>query len=251
VLRVLIIVLFWGVNPLALADSDVILENSEKAMNQAMEFVPDRIEFTHKTTVEALKQSTKALTTLEKKKPVLPSMPKLDLMNIPARSSVDIGLLSQQGKTLMGSVNEQTSRYESQILIFVSASMPVKTVKSYLLQTQHIGAALVFRGLVNDSMKDMQLYLSSILGAEQTDKKPTILIDPTLYNRFDIKQVPTTVVTESEIKPCQASGCPTPVFHQVSGDVSLAWALGLVSRQIESDTLKATLRPLIKDLEML
>jgi hypothetical protein len=37
----------------------------------------------------------------------------------------------------------------------------------------------------------------------------------------------------------------------VSGDVSLAWALGLVSRQIESDTLKATLRPLIKDLEML
>ena len=249
-LRFLIFGLIILIHQMSLADSEALLKKSDEAVNQAMQFVPDNINFSDQATVEAMKESEKALSELESTTPVMPSMPKLDLMNMPT-ASIDIGQLSQQGSDLMGSIDEQTSRYESQILIFVSTSIPETTVKRYVQQTQHIGAALVFRGLINDSMKDTQVYLSQLLGTDQTGVKPTILIDPTLYSRFNIKQVPTTVVTESEIKPCQQDGCPTPVHHKVAGDVSLAWALGLVSRQIDSKELKATLRPLIKDMERL
>ena len=251
-LRVLTIGLLFLAQSMSFADSRALLSPSAEALNQAMALLPDPMTFPQKATDEALQESVKALSTLERTKPVMPSMPKLDLMNIPAPSPIDIGRLSLQGEALLNRNDEQASRYESQVLVFVSASMPDTTVKRYVQQTQKIGAALVFRGLVNDSMKDMQRYLSKILGTDhQSVDNPTILIDPTLYSRFDIKQVPTTVVTESEIKPCQQDGCPIPVHHKVAGDVSLIWSLELVSRQVDSTQLKATLRPLIKDMERL
>ncbi len=238
----------------ASADTPVWLESSRKAMAHAdstsntSKQTPDQIPRT--SPEDALKQSRKVLSELNTSPPVTPSMPKLDLFNIQT-PSFDINLLARQGHDLMGRVDQQTTRYETQVLVFVSSSMPEQTVKSYLHQTQAINAALVFRGLVNDSMKDMQQYLAEILGQQVTAQNPTVLIDPTLFERFKIQQVPTTVVTESEIRPCQSTGCPIPVYHRVSGDVSLAWSLALIARQIESAPLKATLKPLIKDLEQL
>jgi type-F conjugative transfer system pilin assembly protein TrbC len=250
-LRILMLALFILIFSVSHADSQSVLKISEDAMQKASEYRPYAVQFSDKASVNALKESNKALSELDTKKPVLPSMPKLDLLSIPTPKPVDIGQLGLQGQDLMGSIDEQTSRYETQVLVFVSASMPIKTVKSYCHQTSHIGAALVFRGLVNDSMKDMQQYLATIVDKENPDKHSTILIDPTLFDRFAIKQVPTAVVTESEIKPCLSEGCPTPVHHKVKGDVSLVWSLGLVSRQIDSAALKSTLRPLIKDMESL
>jgi type-F conjugative transfer system pilin assembly protein TrbC len=250
-LRILKIALCLLIHQISLADSSDLLKQSAEVMERASEYTPDSVQFSDKVTNDALKESHKALSKLDTKKPVLPSIPKLDLLNIPTPSPINIGKLAQQGQGLMGSIHEQTTRYETQVLVFVSSSMPDTTVIRYLHQTRDIGAALVFRGLVKDSMKDMQHYLAKIVGDKKTNKNSTILIDPTLFDRFSIKQVPVTVVTESEIKPCLPEGCPTPVHHKVSGDVSLSWALGLVSRQIDSATLKSTLRPLMKDMERL
>ncbi len=226
-----------------------VLEQSRKAVEQAFRHQPEAIDYNKVNTQQELEQSRKALSKMEHNQPVLPDMPKLDLMSIPT-PDIDINNLAQQGQKIMGRIEEnQPSRYESQILVFVSSSMPLKTVRNYLQQTTAIDAAIVFRGFKENSMLEMEKYMATLLDQSLSDKKPTILIDPTLYDRFDIQQVPVTLVTESEIKPCQQMPCPTPVYHTVSGDVSLPWALSLVSRQIGSDALKSRLRPLIKELE--
>ena len=238
------------------ASQSSVMSISEKAIKKALHFVPESASVTDQAVKQAMKENQRVMGSLEINRQVIPDLPKIDLMNIKT-PSFNIEELAQQGHKITGMVDEQEERYESQVLVFISSSMPQKTIQNYLHQTREIGAALVFRGLINDSMKDTQAYWLKIMGINEdqteiektTEKEPIILIDPTLYERFDIKQVPITVVTESQIKPCQQNDCPTPVYHSVTGDVSLAWSLGLVSRQVDSDSLKTTLRPLIKHLE--
>jgi type-F conjugative transfer system pilin assembly protein TrbC len=224
------------------------LDISQKAVDQAAQFKTEAFDFSQLETSQAVKKTQQAFSQLEHNNPVLPSMPKLDLMSIPT-PRVDINNLVQQGQQLMGRIEEQPDRYESQILVFVSSSMPTKTIQNYLQQTAKIDAAIVFRGLINNSMLEMRKYMVQILEKLPAELKPAILIDPTLFDRFNIQQVPVTLVTESQIKPCQKMPCPTPVYHAVTGDVSLPWALALVSRQSGSDGLKSRLRPLVKELE--
>jgi hypothetical protein len=45
--------------------------------------------------------------------------------------------------------------------IFVSASMPKESLKSLHREAHRIKATLIFRGLINDSFKDTQVYLKS------------------------------------------------------------------------------------------
>jgi type-F conjugative transfer system pilin assembly protein TrbC len=246
-LRILILTGFVLLGQFAMADQQSLLEASSMAMEQAAKFQPEAIDYSQAKSSKDLVQSRQAVDSMEQSRPVIPSMPKLDLLAIPT-PKVDIANLARQGQNLIDRSDQQAPRYESQILVFVSSSMPDKTVQNYLRQTTDIDAALVFRGLKHNSMKDMQLYLSTIVGDQIADKTPTILIDPTLFERFEIEQVPVTLVTESRIQPCQKMPCPTPVYHTVSGDVSLPWALSLVSRQADSEDLKATLRPLVKDM---
>ncbi len=193
--------------------------------------------------------------------PALPNLGHLDyLLKAAPRKPIDVLDLAQQGKQLMHPhADSNEDRYQTRVLVFVSSSLPDQTILNYLRQTQRIGGAVVFRGLINNRMQDMRDYLARQLTAlsEASDEphtiEPSILIDPTLFRRFNIDQAPVTVVTRSDIKPCisdqKPHGCPTPVYDAVSGDVSLGWALGLISRQSDSKALKASLRPLIRELE--
>jgi conjugal transfer pilus assembly protein TrbC len=253
-LRILIgAALILGTAPSA-ADSHEMINFSQTAIDQAADMNSEPVSIARQTVEKMLSHSQKVMSDLGAHRPVIPKMPNPELFNFTPASPVDIEKLVNQGQSLMGRIDDQSTRYESQILVFVSSSMPVKTVRNYLQQTRKIGAAIVMRGLINDSMVDTRQYLAKTLDKYQprhTTAKPgpTILIDPTLFSRFDIQQVPTTIVTESQIKPCEANVCPIPVHHKVSGDVSLTWALGLISRQISSEALKQSLRALIKDME--
>lgn len=233
------------------ADQQDLLSDSKTAIDNAGAIVLPEIRYDDSVSKNALEDSRSVISGIETHQPVTPNLPNPDLFNIPDTGSIDIGNLAQQGQNLMGKVEEEKDRYESQILVFISASMPDITVKRYLDQTREIDAAVVMRGLVNDSFIDTQKYLARVLEKDETSKQPTILIDPTLFSRFGIQQVPITVVTEEQIQACKKDFCPTPVHHTVSGDVSLAWALGLISRQIDSASLKEKLRPLIKSVESL
>ncbi len=197
----------------------------------------------------------------------LPRLPNIDnlnelLQNAGPRQAVDVNDLAQQGKQLMNPyAGQDEDRYATRVLVFVSSSLPDTVIQNYLRQTQRIGGAVVFRGLVNNTMQDMRDYLARQIAAlketsgDHSPIEPSILIDPTLFRRFDIDQAPVTVATETDIKPCitdqTPQGCPTPAYHTVRGDVSLAWALSLISRQSDSEALKTRLRPMIRDLEQM
>jgi type-F conjugative transfer system pilin assembly protein TrbC len=194
----------------------------------------------------------------------LPSLPNLDnftelLHNAGPRQPVDVSDLAQQGKQLLNPyAGQDEDRYATRVLVFVSSSLPDTVIQNYLRQTQRIGGAVVFRGLVNNTMQDMRDYLARQIAALNEPSgdgpaiEPSILIDPTLFRRFNIDQAPITIATQADIKPCitdrTENGCPTPPYYAVRGDVSLAWALGLIARQSDSDAIKDALRPLIKRL---
>jgi|GEM_PF-2366734 len=194
----------------------------------------------------------------------LPDLPNIDnlndlLHNAGPRQPVDVNDLAQQGKQLLNPyAGSDEDRYATRVLVFVSSSLPDTVIQNYLRQTQKVGGAVVFRGLVNNTMQDMRDYLARQIAALNEPSgngpaiEPSILIDPTLFRRFNIDQAPITIATQADIKPCitdrSENGCPTPPYYAVRGDVSLAWALGLIARQSDSDAIKDALRPLIKRL---
>ncbi len=77
------------------------------------------------------------------------------------------------------------------LLIFVSFSMPLESLRVLNLQAQKHGGKLVFRGLVGGSFKEMAQKLKGF-GAE-------VLIDPTLFRKHQVESVPTFIQNEDRM----------------------------------------------------
>lgn len=223
--------------------SDDALESSKAAFEKLTDEVQQH----------ALGSSADAINQINNQGVAIPLVPTPELFNQitqPSGQAIDIDELANHGQQLFRSAEEGAKRYESQVLVFISSSMPNQTVIHYLQQSRRINASLVLRGFVGDTLSTTKKYIHDILmGSSDPEAQSSILIDPTLYQRFSITQVPSIVVTESKIEPCRHKTCTAPPHHLISGDVSLDWALGLVSRQIASEALKTHLRPMINALE--
>lgn len=76
----------------------------------------------------------------------------------------------------------------TQLLIFVSQSVPADSIKELWNQVQKVGGKLVFRGLVGGSFKETQSYIQE-LGVVAD-------IDPTKFEEFGIIQVPAFVLSK-------------------------------------------------------
>ncbi len=127
-------------------------------------------------------------------------------------------------------------------LVFISFSMPEASLRSLLAESARTGSPLVLRGLVENSMKRTVARLGELLGTgnnSETSGKPTpsLAIDPTLFERFGVDKVPTFVLPLDTIAPCTPDGCPIPKHLKVAGDVSLAYALGVMAREADGTTL--------------
>lgn len=100
-------------------------------------------------------------------------------------------------------------------LVFVSFSMPDASLVAIYNQMSQVGGRLVTRGLLNNSFQETQKKLRDI-GIE-------LEIDPTLFERYTIDQVPTYVLEEKR------SGR----FDQISGNVDPLFVLNLFKEQGE------------------
>lgn len=120
-------------------------------------------------------------------------------------------------------------------LIFISLSMPEASLRSLLVEAARTDSPLVLRGLVENSMKRTVARLSELLGTQDDDTTgaptPSLAIDPTLFERFDIDKVPAFVLPQDAIAACTPDGCPVPDHLKVAGDVSLGYALGVMARE--------------------
>ena len=53
----------------------------------------------------------------------------------------------------------------------------------------------------------------------------------------DVDKVPTFVLPLEAAAPCTPDGCPVPEHLKVAGDVSLAYALGVMARETSGTSL--------------
>jgi conjugal transfer pilus assembly protein TrbC len=109
----------------------------------------------------------------------------------------------------------------SQVLVFLSFSMPEKSLQAWLLQCKQSGTTPVIRGLIHNSFKDTMTAIQIL------SKKTGIgmQLDPILFKTFDISMVP-AVVYVKDTPACPANMDCKPVdYDSLYGDVSLDYAL--------------------------
>ncbi len=109
----------------------------------------------------------------------------------------------------------------SSTLVFLSFSMPEKSLESWLKQCKIYGATPVIRGLINNSFKETIQTIYRL--SEKTQMG--IQLDPVLFQTFDITQVP-AVVSVTSVPDCpKAMDCKSISFDKLYGEVTLDYAL--------------------------
>ncbi|MDA0115929.1 type-F conjugative transfer system pilin assembly protein TrbC [Vibrio sp. 2art] len=131
------------------------------------------------------------------------------------------------------SINEQeASPIEAKYpIVLVSLSMPESQIKALIQEAYEIRAAIAVRGLIDDDFEKTIFKLKELAG----DKDGGILIDPTLFRRFEVTAVPTFVLPLEPLKLCNDEGCPTPKHVKATGSATFQYFLDLVARTGDVD----------------
>lgn len=121
--------------------------------------------------------------------------------------------------------NKKEDNSKSSILIFVSFSMPEKSLEAILYDAKKIGASVIIRGLVGDSF---QQTFKRVAHLNKQSGGNGVELNPILFKEFRIKSVPTVAVIANQT-------CLTKHYCQldkevdfVTGDISLEAALKIV-----------------------
>ena len=169
--------------------------------------------------------------------------PSLKTTALPNINAETLAKAQQDIKALLAALERSSpDDNEPPPLVFISFSMPDDSLRSLLIEAARTDSPLVLRGLVENSMKRTVARLGELLGAGDSDEAtgkptPSIAIDPTLFDRFDVDKVPAFVLPLDAIASCTPEGCPKPEHLKVAGDVSLAYALGVMAREAGGTTL--------------
>lgn len=140
----------------------------------------------------------------------------------------------------------QASDQDLSVYVFASFSMPDASLKSLIRQGELTGVPIVFRGLVNNSI-EATMRAVHVLYTEGENPESGALIDPTLFQRFAIDQVPTVVVAEAAAGACTPTECPVPEHVRIAGDVPLGYALDRIA--LAKPEFRHELRVLMRKLE--
>ena len=113
-------------------------------------------------------------------------------------------------------------------IVFVSFSMPESDIKNLINEMHKVKGGVVIRGLIDDDFKKTTAKISSL----QTKDNAGVLIDPTLFQLFEIKTVPTYIIPLQPIEPCmdKDKSCKQPKHIKATGAVSFRYVLDLVER---------------------
>ena len=198
-----------------------VLEEAE-----ALSTLPEFLDSVNQEAAKALLGADKHPTQL------IPSFPELTDKQL-QQARTDINQLLDQAQTQTEPA-PQGQKTGPQLYVFVSTSMPDITLKRLLIQASRIDGSLILRGLVDGDMqktknKVMQLLETDASGNTQIDGG--LSIDPTLFERFDISQVPSFVVTNTPAERCNKMDCPSTDYARLSGDTTLEYALETIARE--------------------
>ena len=157
----------------------------------------------------------------------------------PASSTIDIAAIANQGAALPAQAAVATD--PTALRIFITLEMPRGSLGRLVDQAARSGAVLVLRGLKAQSLRETLAATSALLGTRRVNW----VIDPDAFARYHVEVAPTFVLTLADASPATSlaalteraeprddTGCTTPTaFVSVTGDVSLDYALAIISRR--------------------
>ena len=117
--------------------------------------------------------------------------------------------------------NAKMKIMDNRLLIFISASMPKKTIVNLMNQGSSLGAIFVVRGLIQGSYVKTYRYFYQLKG----DNNVGVMINPTMFKAFDITSVPTFALYQSSQDLMHTACNIKPNYTKVSGEVSIDYAL--------------------------
>ncbi len=132
------------------------------------------------------------------------------------------------------------------VYVFASFSMPKASLRSLIEQGELAGVPIVLRGLVNNSVEDTMRAVHSLYIEGERPERGAV-IDPTLFERFSVSQVPSVVVAEAAAGRCSPESCPAPRHTKIAGDVPLRYSLDRIA--LAKPEFRHELRLLMKKLE--
>ena len=130
----------------------------------------------------------------------------------------------------------------SRVIVFISFSMPEASIRSWLTQARKIHVPVVIRGLVNNSFPETLSKISKLVGPNNTG----VQIDPELFKKFDIREVPAVVIREPADNCLPSMSC-IENFNVLSGNVTFSYALSRFVR--EDDDLSHIAQKYLNQLE--
>ncbi len=114
------------------------------------------------------------------------------------------------------------------IMIFASFSMPTDSLKGWMRDAQKYHAAIMIRGLVDNSFKATVQKMTELTG----DNQGGLQIDPTQFQRFHIDKVPAVVVVKDP--NCNPDEHCKDEYDVIYGDVHLNYALRKIAQRKDS-----------------
>ncbi len=111
-----------------------------------------------------------------------------------------------------------STRNEDKLLVFISSSMPLTAIASYLADAKKYGATVIIKGFIGDSLKNTITFFKRV------DKNATrIKIDPHNFEKFAVRSVPTIILIDNRSEAMAHD--ITPIHDRISGNVPLRYAL--------------------------
>lgn len=173
--------------------------------------------------------------------------PRLEQALADPEKLASIGALLDDAQVLAEALREpQTVDEGPAVYVFASFSMPDASLRALIRQGELAGVPIALRGLSENSIEATMERVQALYDEKESPQNG-ILIDPTLFARFRIDQVPTVVVAETAARPCTQSTCPAPPHVKIAGDVPLRHALDRIA--VARPALRDELRLLMAALE--
>lgn len=117
----------------------------------------------------------------------------------------------------------------SNAIIFVSFSMPKKSLEQWLVAAREIHAPVVLRGMVDNSIQKTKEKILPIVQKVHGGFQ----INPVLFRNFDIQQVPAVVVVNHHGCQTDADCGLAKQFDVIYGQSTLRYALSQLSQKGE------------------
>lgn len=109
--------------------------------------------------------------------------------------------------------------------------MPEESLKAAFIDGEKIGMVAVLRGLPDASFKSSMARLKSLRG----DRKIEVIIDPVLFDLYQVDAAPTFVLASGVDESCEHCSLPKR-YWKVVGDLTLRAALEIIERKTPAAT---------------